>query len=139
MKAGVSSKAHTRVLQCCLAASNYLPACCFHVPAAKSHTGTKHRKVHASAKATGQLCSFLRKKSRGALEASLCMRSYYQCNSKVYEPRTQTKVFRETKVQEMPKICYQRQDHCHTKSAIKNSKFYPQMVGKTPMKTVNNM
>lgn len=139
MKAGVSSKAHTRVLQCCLAASNDLPACCFHVPAAKSHTGTKHRKVHASAKATGQLCSFLRKKSRGALEASLRMRSYYQCNSKVYELRTQTEVFRETKVRRCQKSVIKDKTTAILNQPCKNNKFYPQMVGKTPIKTVNNM
>lgn len=38
------------------------------------------------------------------MEASLCLSSYYYCNSKVYEPCTQTKMSRETKVREMPVI-----------------------------------
>lgn len=40
----------------------------------------------------------------------------------------------------MPEICYQRQDHYHTKSAMRNQhQFHPQMDGKTPMKTLKNM
>lgn len=68
----------------------------------------------------------------------LWLSSYYYCNSKVYVLCTQTKMSRETKVQETSEICYHRQDHCHTISAMQKQQFYPKIVGETPMKALKN-